>query len=1080
MKRVISLFVVIFVSAIGLVSSAEVITSVAAKEAADCFLSLDDEWHCNTDAYVRLIEQDGIPAYYVVEYTAGGWAIVSAQSSSSPIIGYNTAGKFASPEPMSELLDFNAKIITARAQSYGDVEHKGWKSVKQRKAVAKVDVNTTPDVAPLITLNLNQSYPFSAYCPSVDGFNSAVGCVAVGMAQAMTVQRYPSRPTGSHTYTSENTGVHSINYDAEPAYDWDAMFNYEEGTNFLEIARLLYHIGVSVDMQYSIAGSGALIVSVPNALTSYFGYNKKTVYYSPRIDDNEKWLQLVLNELVNGRAVIYGGSSKQGGHCWNIDGWKQSTQMVHCNWGWSGIGNGYFSLDNMSDSYQGMSFLYNHGAVFGVGAPTAAPYDILLTNTQFALGTEAGATLAYVETVSADEDAVYNYELSGPENQQTPYQIEGSRLVSSEPVGDSDRFKYLCIKATNIATGETFEKEFDIRIVPVDVHKLLGIYDAHAESMFQGYPDDEWQVKITADEQDPLKVWLQPIGMFSGLEPQSILPIYAIYSETGNTLTMPLGQVLYETAKFRMINGIAQEENEVVTSGDITLQISETDGHIKIAFASDYVFGVGNALENKWWYNALTNIVLTHKANSETAPYGIELSGNTFAKGTAVDVKLADISVACDDRTATIYLETFGPEGVPSPYKVVGNALVSTEPIADSDVFRHLCIKATNALTGETYEEVFDIEIIENMGAMFEGTYSAYAISAISGNPDEEWQVTITADAKEPNKLWIHPVCMFVDLDVADIKPVYAIYDIANGVLNLPLGQITYEQQGYYQMIIGASTSGEVIETSTNMQLQVIQNESKMVILFDHNYVFGIGNAIGNAWWYQALHNITYIRETNAEIEVDGICYNIVSEEEKLVEVTYKGDKYNAYDNEYRGSVVVPSAISYNGATYTVVSVGEFAFAHCAQLTEVTLPASIVSVGEYAFAHCTGLTKICVDVATPPSVHERTFANVDCSIAVVVPVGSAGAYKTAQYWSDFTNIKDYTGVERVTPDSDVDVFVENGVINITGVADSAVVNIYSINGICIRSTTACDVAGIALPQGMYLVQIDGIVRKVAL
>ena len=49
MKRVISLFVVILVSAIGLVSSAEVITSVAAKEAADCFLSLDDEAVVNTE-----------------------------------------------------------------------------------------------------------------------------------------------------------------------------------------------------------------------------------------------------------------------------------------------------------------------------------------------------------------------------------------------------------------------------------------------------------------------------------------------------------------------------------------------------------------------------------------------------------------------------------------------------------------------------------------------------------------------------------------------------------------------------------------------------------------------------------------------------------------------------------------------------------------------------------------------------------------------------------------------------------------------------------------------------------------------
>lgn len=1079
MKKSTTLFIAFLISAISLICPAEVITADVAKETADNFIALDNEWHHDNDAKIDLVDYNDIPAYYIVEYKAGGWVIVSAQSSSTPIIGYSTTGKFATPETMSELLNFNAKIITARANDFANNEHVGWKKIKQGKAANEDKINTTPDIAPLITLNLNQSFPFNAYCPTDDGFTSSTGCVAVAMAQAMSVHRYPSRANGSHTYTSENTGIHSINYDKEAEYDWDAIYNYEQDNNFLEVARLMYHVGVSVDMQYGLMGSGALIVSVPQALTSHFGYDKKTVYYTTKTPDDNEWLNMILHELANGRAIIYGGSSSTSGHCWNIDGWKQSTQMVHCNWGWAGIGNGYFSLDNMTDSYQGSSFLYNQGAVFGVTPPTSAPYEIILSNTQYAIGTEAGTILSYIETVTTDKQIDFNYELSGPENVQTPYQIVGNQLIANEPIEDNDKFRYLHIKATNAATGESYEKNFDIRIVAVNTHKLLGIYNAHAQSAFSNYPDEDWQINIQADKENPAKVWMQPICIFGGLAPESICPLYAIYDEEKSTLTMPIGQVVYETGKNKMITGISRNNHDIETTGDITLQVTLTEDDVIISFASDYVFGIGNEIGNKWWYQVLTNIVLDHKDNSITAPYDIVLSNTTYAIGTAINAQLADISVLCDDRTALFDIEIYGQGGTQSPYKVVDNALVLTQPIADSETFKSLSIKATNILTGESYEKEFDLQIVENMSAIFEGTYEAYSMSGIN-NPDEQWQVSITADANEPNKIWIHPVFLFSNFASKDLLPVYALYDVTSGILNLPLGQITHEQQGYYQFIIGASTDGKKIDTSGNLQLQVIQTDTKMVILFNPNYVLGIGNAIGNSWWYQALHNITYIRETGQETEVDGIYYNITSEEQRCVEVTYRGNKHNEYNNEYSGSVVIPSTITLNGATYNVTSIGEFAFAHCTDLTHVTIPSSITTIGEYAFAHCTGLTQICVDNTTPPYIHERTFLNVDRATEIIVPIGCIETYKTTQYWDEFTTINDYTGIKSVNHTSDFEVITTNGRIVITGVPGNIKVTIYSVSGSLLHSTNVDNVANITLPRGIYLVQIEDTIRKIVL
>ena len=52
---------------------------------------------------------------------------------------------------------------------------------------------------------------------------------------------------------------------------------------------------------------------------------------------------------------------------------------------------------------------------------------------------------------------------------------------------------------------------------------------------------------------------------------------------------------------------------------------------------------------------------------------------------------------------------------------------------------------------------------------------------------------------------------------------------------------------------------------------------------------------------------------TNAEdFLVNGIYYNITSEEDKTVEVTFKGDYYYSYENEYTGDVIIPETVTYS------------------------------------------------------------------------------------------------------------------------------------------------------------------------
>ncbi len=86
------------------------------------------------------------------------------------------------------------------------------------------------------------------------------------------------------------------------------------------------------------------------------------------------------------------------------------------------------------------------------------------------------------------------------------------------------------------------------------------------------------------------------------------------------------------------------------------------------------------------------------------------------------------------------------------------------------------------------------------------------------------------------------------------------------------------------------------------------------------------------------------------DAQINGIYYNFISENE--AEVTYKTTSYNSYS----GSIFIPPSVNYNGKTYSVTSIGEYAFANSNGLFEVTIPNSVTTIGWYAFANCSLLS----------------------------------------------------------------------------------------------------------------------------
>ena len=77
--------------------------------------------------------------------------------------------------------------------------------------------------------------------------------------------------------------------------------------------------------------------------------------------------------------------------------------------------------------------------------------------------------------------------------------------------------------------------------------------------------------------------------------------------------------------------------------------------------------------------------------------------------------------------------------------------------------------------------------------------------------------------------------------------------------------------------------------------------------------------------------------------------------------VTYRGDNYLSYSDEYSGNVDIPESVVYEGQSYSVTSIGEGAFGGCSGLTSVTIPNSVTSIGVSTFAYCSGLTSVIVE-----------------------------------------------------------------------------------------------------------------------
>lgn len=373
-------------------------------------------WSAMVDAKSANLLQDHSAEWQYADlrlYTSptGGFVIVAADDEVRPILAYSPTDTFdpANLPPMVEywLQTYQQQIDWMRendGEPYPDVAER-W----QRLLAGNPGLKDGSEVEPLLSTQWDQWGPYNELCPE----GTVTGCAATAQAQFMKFWNHPAFGSGSHSYTAGSYGLQSADF-AHTIYDWDNMTDMPTDSSSdverLAVATLMYHCGVSLEMSYGTAaqgGSSALGLvgdsgwaSIDNSLkyNFYYSHDMRVAFRNYGYTD-ARWSDLLSGELGLGHPIVYTGAAEQGGHGFICDGMQTvtnlngSTKMFHFNFGWSGIGDGYYTIDSISPGHGGAggnvtyTFNLNNAALIG-----AVPvYALRVSDTIFNFTAEGGS-----------------------------------------------------------------------------------------------------------------------------------------------------------------------------------------------------------------------------------------------------------------------------------------------------------------------------------------------------------------------------------------------------------------------------------------------------------------------------------------------------------------------------------------------------------------------------------------------------------------------------------------------------------------------------------------------------------------
>lgn len=317
----------------------------------------------------KTVEMDnGIASAYIfVPESGAGFSILSADDLATPVLGYSDTGSIDVDNLPPSLIWW----LNEMGRKIDFMEQKGYTG--DNKVYAPSEWN---EIAPMLKTRWNQDEPYNGNTPVVGGKKTPTGCVATSFAQVMNYFQYPDKGKGTLKYT--NNGVTLTLQLTRQKFEWDLMVDDYATTSYTEeqaaaVAYLMQACGYSVEMNYGPNASGTQSYKIIDAAINNFKYDEGTHYVERKYYSPVDWSNMVYENLVNCGPVIYDGTSLTGGHSFVCDGYD-GNGYFHFNWGWGGISDGYYVLDNLNPETQGIGgaeggFSYSQGIVLGMQKP---------------------------------------------------------------------------------------------------------------------------------------------------------------------------------------------------------------------------------------------------------------------------------------------------------------------------------------------------------------------------------------------------------------------------------------------------------------------------------------------------------------------------------------------------------------------------------------------------------------------------------------------------------------------------------------------------------------------------------------
>jgi len=321
-----------------------------------------------------------------------GFVIISAQDNARTLLGYSSNGNYdpqnVPPNFKAWLDEYKNQLLQNKSKNRHPAQHT--KKLRERHYHEDISkIGRKPVVAPLLKgIHWDQgsnwfrsSGPdWNSMCPqdkrSTTG-NAHVwaGCVATATAMIMKYHSYPERGRGTHSYYHFTYGTQRVDFGAT-TYDWSNMPASKNQVT-MDIARLLYQVGVAVNMNYGINSSRAYSGYAVDGLIDYFNYSPQAKFVIRLYYSDAEWKNMLKEQLDNGRAILYRGADSSGtrAHAFVCDGYDDADYF-HFNWGWSGTCNGYYTLDGLVPGTTPYSYNYGHAAGFDIKIPGYNDYAI--------------------------------------------------------------------------------------------------------------------------------------------------------------------------------------------------------------------------------------------------------------------------------------------------------------------------------------------------------------------------------------------------------------------------------------------------------------------------------------------------------------------------------------------------------------------------------------------------------------------------------------------------------------------------------------------------------------------------------